>query len=224
MIRRPLKSFCPSWLWRETPPPMNRKFLVSLLFAGLLAAVDLAPVFAKPGGGGNHGSAGNSGDAPGHDPGGPGNSENAPGHMENRGKARGHQTEPARSEAQRSLTLPVTLVPVCHAADDGCSTALSADGPSSEHGHAAASLAYVPPAALASIAACREGIVRSALPYDPVRIDALGVGELQPFGAGRVLPLFVRIVYRHQNGFEVRQARINCRLDQAGKPIALSSV
>jgi hypothetical protein len=34
----------------------------------------------------------------------------------------------------------------------------------------------------------------------------------------------VRIVYPHQDGVEVRQARVNCRLDQAGNAIALSSV
>jgi hypothetical protein len=85
-------------------------------------------------------------------------------------------------------------------------------------------LTHAPTAALASIAACREGIVRSALPYSPVRVDALGVGNVQPNGAGYVVPLFVRIVYPHQNGFEVRQARVNCRLDQAGNATALLPV
>ena len=73
------------------------------------------------------------------------------------------------------------------------------------------------------VAACREGILRGAEAYDPVKVDVVAAGYVQRLGeGGQVAPLVVRIVYDRQGGYEIREARVSCHVDALGNAIALT--
>jgi hypothetical protein len=75
----------------------------------------------------------------------------------------------------------------------------------------------------AIVVACRHGIIQAATPYRPVRVDAVSVGAVrQVSGGGQLAPLFVRITYDRQVGYETREAQVSCQLDPNGKVLALS--
>jgi hypothetical protein len=69
---------------------------------------------------------------------------------------------------------------------------------------------------------CQQSIVSAATPLGAVRVDTASAGSLrrQPRGV-LVAPIEVRIQYQTRGGVEVRQARALCRLDAAGRVIAL---
>ena len=78
-------------------------------------------------------------------------------------------------------------------------------------------------APIATVNACRNGIVQGAMAYSPVQVDAISAGGVQALGGGvQAAPLFVRIVYARQGGYEVREAQVTCQLDAAGTVLALS--
>ena len=69
---------------------------------------------------------------------------------------------------------------------------------------------------------CRQSIVSAATPLGAVRVYAASAGSLRRERRGvLVAPIAVRIHYQTQGGVEVRQARTQCRLDGAGRVIAL---
>lgn len=73
------------------------------------------------------------------------------------------------------------------------------------------------------VAACRDTIVAGAMPHDPVSVEAVTAGKVGRHGkSGLVAPLFVRIVYARQGGYEVRQASVKCRLDAQGTVASLA--
>jgi hypothetical protein len=72
------------------------------------------------------------------------------------------------------------------------------------------------------ISAGRQTIVAGAMPHDPVQVDTVSVGQLGRQGDGLVAPLFVRIVYARQGGYEVREANVKCRLDASGTVSSLA--
>jgi hypothetical protein len=74
----------------------------------------------------------------------------------------------------------------------------------------------------AVVRVCRSAIVSAATPHGAVLVQAVSAGPLsrQPRGALSA-PVEVRIDYARQGGIEVRQARIRCRLDAAGRVIAV---
>lgn len=98
----------------------------------------------------------------------------------------------------------------------------SIDSDTPQFGRAVTALALYRAAPVATVTACREGIVRGAMAYDPVQVDAVSAGEVQPLaGGGQMAPLVVRIVYSRQGGYEIREAKVQCQLDEGGSVIAL---
>lgn len=86
-----------------------------------------------------------------------------------------------------------------------------------------ASLGRVEGVPVGTVQACRSGIIQGAMPYDPVRIDAVSAGNVQRMkGGGEIAPLVVRIVYDRQGGYEIREAKVNCQLNAEGRVVALS--
>nr|WP_085984083.1 hypothetical protein [Mesorhizobium alhagi] len=74
----------------------------------------------------------------------------------------------------------------------------------------------------AVVRACRQAIVSGAKPFGAVRVQAVSAGLLNRHRRGALTaPIEVRIEYATRSGIEVRQARVKCRLDAAGRVIAV---
>ncbi|MBP2238587.1 hypothetical protein J2Z31_005124 [Sinorhizobium kostiense] len=83
-------------------------------------------------------------------------------------------------------------------------------------------IATVPGTPSTVVGACRKAIASAASPLGAVRVRAASAGSLLRHRNGALTaPLAVRIDYAGQDGIEVRQARIRCRLDSSGKVIAV---
>jgi len=83
-------------------------------------------------------------------------------------------------------------------------------------------IATVPGTPSTVVGACREAIASAASPLGAVRVRAASAGSLLRHRNGTLTaPLAVRIDYAGQDGVEVRQARIRCRLDSSGKVTAV---
>ncbi len=64
--------------------------------------------------------------------------------------------------------------------------------------------------------ACRNAIAEWAQPYSPVDMEVVSVGRVQRYLDGtRVAPLYVRIVYEVEGGYETRKADVKCTIDRA---------
>lgn len=75
------------------------------------------------------------------------------------------------------------------------------------------------------IDACRQTVVQAARPYDLVAATVVSYGQTRRTDDGGYLaPVFTRIVYRRQGGYEVRQAPIWCWIDQGGVVSGLSDM
>jgi hypothetical protein len=118
-----------------------------------------------------------------------------------------------------AFALPVALSP------QPCGTASSAhcDHNGGEALFARATAAAIAGVPTAIIAACREGIIRAAQPYDPIQVDVVGAGSAQQLKAGgQIAPLVVRIIYDRQGGYETREARVGCHVNALGQAVALT--
>jgi hypothetical protein len=107
---------------------------------------------------------------------------------------------------------------------DRCASGRSSDGPPRRVAgpQANAALGRAAQALMATVAACRKGIVQGAMPYDPVQVDVFGIGSVRVLeGGGRAAPLYVRIVYARDGGHETRAANIECRINGAGAVVSL---
>ena len=72
------------------------------------------------------------------------------------------------------------------------------------------------------LSACRETVVEAAQAYGMVDVTVSRHGPPRRLtDGGQLAHIFTRITYRHENGYEVRQAPIWCRLDDAGAVSAL---
>jgi hypothetical protein len=70
---------------------------------------------------------------------------------------------------------------------------------------------------------CRQWIASAAEGFGAVNVHAVSAGPLSRERRGILAaPIQVRIDYDRQGGIEVRQARIKCRLDAAGRVIAVT--
>ncbi|CDX21700.1 conserved exported hypothetical protein [Mesorhizobium sp. ORS 3324] len=78
-----------------------------------------------------------------------------------------------------------------------------------------------PGAPAAVVRACRAAITRAAMSLGAVRVYAASAGPLRQRRGALTAPIEVRIAYKRQGGIEVRQARVDCRLDTAGKVTAV---
>ncbi len=84
------------------------------------------------------------------------------------------------------------------------------------------SIAAVPGTPSTVVRTCREAIASAASPLGAVRVRAASAGSLRRHRSGALTaPLAVSIDYAGQDGIQVRQARIRCRLDSSGKVIAV---
>lgn len=68
---------------------------------------------------------------------------------------------------------------------------------------------------------CRSAIASAARPLGAVRVEAVSAGRQLRSGKLVVAPLDVRIRYERRGGVEVRQAKVSCRLDSAGRVVAV---
>ncbi|TIO08718.1 hypothetical protein [Mesorhizobium sp.] len=75
----------------------------------------------------------------------------------------------------------------------------------------------------AVVRACRTAIASAATPLGAVRVHAVSAGPLRQQRRGALMArIEVRIHYARQGGIEVRQARVGCRLDAAGRVTAVT--
>ncbi|RWM81628.1 MAG: hypothetical protein EOR81_06160 [Mesorhizobium sp.] len=75
----------------------------------------------------------------------------------------------------------------------------------------------------AVVRACRTAIASAATPLGAVRVHAVSAGPLRQQRRGALTArIEVRIHYARQGGIEVRRARVGCRLDAAGRVIAVT--
>jgi hypothetical protein len=83
-------------------------------------------------------------------------------------------------------------------------------------------LKAIPGTPPAVVRACRQAIMSAATPLGAVRVHAASAGPLRRHRRGAfTAPIEVRIDYARQGGIEVRQARVGCRLDAAGRVVAV---
>ncbi|MER8435321.1 hypothetical protein [Mesorhizobium sp. M1393] len=73
----------------------------------------------------------------------------------------------------------------------------------------------------AVVQACRAAILSAATPLGALRVHAVSAGALRQRRGALTAPIAVRIDYARRGGIEVRQARVGCRLDAAGRVTAV---
>ena len=136
---------------------------------------------------------------------------------------------PPPGSSAASVALPSSLVPrrVClPPGASGCDAGPPGDADlegSTPQFMQAVAMAVQPGAPPEILTACRNGIIQAALPYDPVRVDAVSAGDIQATeNGGRIAPLVVRIVYDRQGGYETREAEVACHVDAAGAVVSLA--
>ncbi|AUX80558.1 MULTISPECIES: helicase [Sinorhizobium] len=84
-------------------------------------------------------------------------------------------------------------------------------------------IAAVPGTPKSVVRACQKAIASAASPLGGVRVRAASAGSLLRHRSGALTaPLVVSIDYAGENSIQVRQARIRCRLDSAGKVVAVN--
>lgn len=72
------------------------------------------------------------------------------------------------------------------------------------------------------VRACHAAIMTAAKPLGAVRVYAASAGPARQGQSGLNAPIAVRIDYERQGGIEVRQARVDCRLNAAGMVTAVT--
>jgi hypothetical protein len=86
-----------------------------------------------------------------------------------------------------------------------------------------APLKAIPGTPSAVVRVCRETIESAARPLGAVNVRAASAGPLsRQRRGGLTAPIYVRIDYESQGGIDVRQARIKCHLDVAGRVIGVT--
>ena len=82
-------------------------------------------------------------------------------------------------------------------------------------------LKAIPGTPAAVVRACRAAITFAATPLGAVRVQVVSAGPSRQRRGGLAAPIAVRIDYERQGGLEIRQARVGCRLNAAGKVTAV---
>jgi hypothetical protein len=83
-----------------------------------------------------------------------------------------------------------------------------------------------PPPAIGSVApklvdACHDSLEKAATRYKAIQVETVNTGPAQPASGGLTVPLRARIVYRTGKLSQVREAGVNCRLNDRGVVVAL---
>jgi len=73
----------------------------------------------------------------------------------------------------------------------------------------------------AVVSTCRAAIASAATPLGALRVSAVSAGPMRQRHAALMAPIEVRIQYARQGKIQVRQARVICRLDAAGRVTAV---
>lgn len=73
----------------------------------------------------------------------------------------------------------------------------------------------------AVVSACRAAIATAARPLGAVRVYAVGAGPVRQYQTALTAPIQVRIEYAIKGVMQVRQAKIRCRLNAAGRVFAV---
>jgi hypothetical protein len=73
-----------------------------------------------------------------------------------------------------------------------------------------------------TVAACRGAILTAAQQYNPVFATTASGGSQRVLRDGAVAPIQAKVIYLRQDGYEVKQSRVNCRLSSAGTVSGLS--
>lgn len=71
------------------------------------------------------------------------------------------------------------------------------------------------------VRSCRLAIAAAAQPLGSVRVEAVSAGRPRQREGGLSAPIFVRIHYAQQTGIEIRQARVDCRIDDGGRVLTV---
>ena len=74
---------------------------------------------------------------------------------------------------------------------------------------------------VAVVQACRAAILSAAKPLGAVRVRAVSAPPRRRKAPALTAPIQVRIDYAGRGGIEIRQAQVGCRLDAAGRVIAV---
>ncbi|RWB83683.1 MAG: hypothetical protein EOQ52_26115 [Mesorhizobium sp.] len=82
-------------------------------------------------------------------------------------------------------------------------------------------LKAIPGTPAAVVRTCRAAIMTAARPLGAMRVYVASAGLLRRRGGGLNAPIEVRIDYARQGGIEIRQAKVGCRLDAAGRVTAV---
>ena len=83
--------------------------------------------------------------------------------------------------------------------------------------HATQPLAAVLGTPRQMVRSCRLAIAAAAQPLGSVRVEAVSAGRPRQRGGELSAPLFVRIHYAQRGAIEIRQARVDCRVDGGGR-------
>ncbi len=78
-------------------------------------------------------------------------------------------------------------------------------------------LEAIPGTPVAVVQACRSAVMSAAKPLGAIRVRAASAGALRKRRGAISAPINVRVDYARQGGIEVRQAKVNCSLDRAGR-------
>jgi hypothetical protein len=73
-----------------------------------------------------------------------------------------------------------------------------------------------------TVAACRGAILTAAQQYNPVFATTASGGSPRVLRDGAVAPIQAKLIFLRQDGYEVKQARVNCRLSSGGTVSGLS--
>jgi hypothetical protein len=80
-------------------------------------------------------------------------------------------------------------------------------------------LTSVPGTSIHVVSACRNAILAAAGPYSPVSVQAVSAGRPRQRGSVLTAPVEIEATYPWRLGREVRRAKVQCRIDQAGRVI-----
>jgi hypothetical protein len=83
-------------------------------------------------------------------------------------------------------------------------------------------LRAIPGTSYQTVAACRGAILAAAQQYNPVFATTASGGSQRALRNGAVAPIQAKLIYLRQDGYEVKQARVNCRLSSGGTVSGLS--
>jgi hypothetical protein len=72
-----------------------------------------------------------------------------------------------------------------------------------------------------AVAACRASIALAASAYGGISVEAVAAGQAERAGGGLSVPVQARVLYPLADAYEVRQARVSCRIDGRGLVVAV---